>query len=136
MAFKMKAGSEGPFRKNFPSAFNKDKDTNISIIKPGKEVEGKTGLDSLRARQDQLNSHKRMFEQAGIGGVSHPDYKGIKQEYWDTSGRVYNHPESKKERELAERQTFTERLGSGDPYQNPKNKGESSKPTIRGYRPK
>ena len=32
MAFKMKAGSEGPFRKNFPGAFKKDPIRKVSYV--------------------------------------------------------------------------------------------------------
>lgn len=57
MAFKMKAGKEGPMKKNFPGAF---KDVDKTVKKGDKEYEG------MKAAKDKINKTARSVNTPGV----------------------------------------------------------------------
>lgn len=74
MAFKMKAGKEGPMKKNFPSTFKQqtvelaDGETQVKATTQGLQVKGPGGKTSRY-------------------GIDDPGYAGVKQQFIDAGGQ-------------------------------------------------
>ena len=86
MAFKMKAGSEGPFKKNFPSAF-KQNDEDLFATKNKKKAERKYRKAEKKLQKAEKAVDEGKFKKA----IRKTDKAGKKQwaaDYYDYSAKT------------------------------------------------
>ena len=105
-AFKMKAGKEGPMRKNFPSAFKQTTDNEKYFYRERKAAEGEKEAKSLKgqARVDAFSKRHGVEYKRGVNTAGTIEQGYGQRMFVDSKGRSIEMNERKYMADLAKGQ--------------------------------